>query len=152
MRLDKPMLTRKAKNSSTIAQVILILSDQDKVSDSWKSLFHQKGCMTVCETQENALQTCRIVDPALIVVDLDLPHVQKLDLFRGLRGVTSAPILMLIPNWNGDKILDAYNAGVDECLLKPVSPAFLVVKSMSWLLRHRWIGHDPSLSPVRTTI
>ena len=146
------MLTRKATNSPTIAQVILILSDQDKVSDSWEGPFHQKGCMTVFETQENAIQTCKIVDPALIVVDLGLPHAQKLDLFKGLRGTTSVPILLLIPNWNGDKILDAYNAGVDECLLKPVSPAFLVVKSMSWLLLHRWIGHDPSLSPVRTTI
>jgi len=45
---------------------------------------------------------------------------------------------------------DIYNIGVDECLLKPVSPAFLVVKAISWLLRKRWLGHEANLSHMYT--
>jgi hypothetical protein len=47
---------------------------------------------------------------------------------------------------------DIYNTGVDECLLKPVSPAFLVVKALSWFLRRRWLEPESDVSPVYTNI
>jgi hypothetical protein len=45
-----------------------------------------------------------------------------------------------------------FNIGVDECLLKPVSPAFLVVKALSWYLRKRWLEQDSNLPPVYTSL
>jgi hypothetical protein len=49
-------------------------------------------------------------------------------------------------------MLDIYNVGVDECLLKPVSPAFLMVKAISWFLRRRWLGQDSSVPEVYSNI
>jgi len=45
-------------------------------------------------------------------------------------------------------MIDIYNIGVDECLLKPVNPAFLVVKGITWLFRKRWLESDSGLSHV----
>ena len=43
------------------------------------------------------------------------------------------PILMLITANTVDEIVEANHEGADECLVKPVNPAVLVVKAMAWL-------------------
>jgi DNA-binding response OmpR family regulator len=146
------MLTWKSITSRTTVQVVLIISDQPDTATLWETSFQEKGFTTVCETHENALQTCRVVDPALIVIDIHLPHVKRIEFCSELRTVASGPILLLVSDYNGNQMLDFYNAGVDECLLKPVSPAFLVVKAISWFLRRRWLEHDSSLPQVYTNI
>lgn len=146
------MLTWKSLTSQTSVQVVLIISDQPDATTLWEISFQEKGFTTVFETYENALQTCRVIDPALIVIDTYLPHTKRLELCSELRAVASGPILLLVSDCDGNHMLDFYNAGVDECLLKPVSPAFLVVKAISWFLRRRWIERDSSLPQVYTNM
>jgi DNA-binding response OmpR family regulator len=146
------MLTWKSLTSQTTVQVVLIISDQPDTTALWETSFQEKGFTTVCEAYENALQTCRVVDPALIVIDTYLPHATRLEFCSELRAVATGPILLLVSDYNGNHMLDFYNVGVDECLLKPVSPAFLVVKAISWFLRRRWIERDSSLPQVYTNM
>jgi DNA-binding response OmpR family regulator len=40
---------------------------------------------------------------------------------------------MIISANTVDDIVEANQAGADECLIKPVNPAVLVVKAMAWL-------------------
>lgn len=140
------MLTWKSTTSPTTVQVVLIISDQADAPSLWKTTFQEKGFTTVHETQENALKTCRIVDPALIVVDTHVPHAKRLDFCSKLRAVASGPILLLVQDYNSSQMVDIYNAGVDECILQPISPAFLVVKAFSWFLRSRWLRQEPKLT------
>ena len=146
------MLTWKSLTSQTTVQVVLIISDQPDATTLWEISFQEKGFTTVFETYENALQTCRVIDPALIVIDTRLPHAKRLEFCSELRAVVSGPILLLVSDYDGNHMLDFYNAGVDECLLKPVSPAFLVVKAISLFLRRRWIERDSSLPQVYTNL
>lgn len=146
------MLTWSSKISPAIANVVLIISDQSDVSALWKSLFEQKGCMTVQELPENALLTCKVIGPSLIVIDAHLSHADRLMLCSKLRSMSASPILLLVSEYTGSQIVDIYNAGVDECLLKPVSPAFVVVKAMSWLLRNRWIRFKADVSTTYTAL
>lgn len=146
------MLTWKSTSSPTSVQVVLIISDQTDAPLLWKTTFQEKGFTTVHETHENALKTCRIVDPALIVVDTHLPHAKRLDFCSKLRAVASGPILLLVPDYNSSQMVDIYNVGVDECLLQPVSPAFLVVKAFSWFLRSRWLSQESNLPQAYNSI
>ena len=146
------MFASRSTISPTTVQVVLLISDQADNSLLWESSFQEKGFTTVCERPENALQICRVVDPALTVVDTNLPHAKRLEFCSNLRAVASGPILLLVPDYNGKQMNDIYNIGVDECLLKPVSPAFLVVKAISWFLRSRWLGHDANLASVYTGV
>jgi DNA-binding response OmpR family regulator len=132
------MLTWKSTISPTTVQVVLIISDQADTPLLWETTFQEKGFTTVHEAHENALQTCRILDPALVIIDSHQSHAKRLEFCSQLRAVFSGPILLLVPDYNSSQIVDIYNIGVDECLLKPVSPAFLVVKVLSWFLRRRW--------------
>jgi len=138
----------KSTVSPTSAQVILIISDQADTPLLWKNTFQEKGFTAILETHENALKTCRVIDPALVVIDSDLPPTTRLEFCTELRAVASGPILLLVPDYNSSQMVDIYNVGVEECLLKPVSPAFLVVKALSWFLRRRWLDQDSSFHPA----
>lgn len=142
--MEKNTLTLESKHAPTPAEVVLIVSDLDRSSEPWGTLFQQKGITTVQETPENALQTCKVVDPALIVINSYFSHEKRIALCKDLRTLTAEPIFLLVTNCDSNQIIDIYNAGVNEYLLRPVSPAFLVVKAKSWLLKRRWFVHNPA--------
>jgi DNA-binding response OmpR family regulator len=146
------MLTWNSTISPTTVQVVLIVSDQADTPLLWETPFQEKGFTTVHETYENAIKTCKIVDPALVVIDTHLPHAKRLEFCSKLRAVASGPILLLVSEYNSSQVVDIYNIGIDECLLKPVSPAFLVVKALSWFLRRRWLEQDLNSPKFSTDI
>jgi DNA-binding response OmpR family regulator len=146
------MLAWKSTISPTTVRAVLIVSDQTDIPSLWETTFQEKGFTTVRETHKNALETCRVVAPALVVLDTQLPQESRLELCSELRTITSGPILLLVPDYDSSQMADIYNTGVDECLLKPVSPAFLVVKALSWFLRRRWLEPESDVSPVYTNI
>jgi DNA-binding response OmpR family regulator len=45
-----------------------------------------------------------------------------------------------------DDIMEANRAGADECLIKPVNPAVLIVKAMAWL------GHGEKSSRIQAAM
>ena len=144
IKLETNTLTWESKHAPTPSEVVLIVSDQDRSSELWVTLFRQKGFTIVQETPENALQTCKVVDPALIVISSYISHEKRIALCKNLRTLTAEPIFLLVTNCDSTQIIEFYNAGVNEYLLRPVSPAFLVLKAKSWLLKRRWLAHNPA--------
>jgi DNA-binding response OmpR family regulator len=86
--------------------------------------------------------------PDLIILDISLPEGAILDLIRNLRAETLAPILLLTPVRSDEHVLEAYKAGVDDCLLKPVSPSLFQAKIKVWLRRSGNIFTD-ALNPLK---
>lgn len=142
------MLPWKTTISPTFAQVVLIISDQADIPLPWKSTFQAKGFTPIREDPDNALQACKIIDPALTVIDTHLPHAERVELCSKLRAMIASPILLLVPDYNSSQMLEIYSIGVDGCLLRPVSPVFFAVKALSWCLRRRWLDPDSNLSNV----
>ena len=132
------MITWKSLISPTSAQVVMIISDQTDTPLVWKSTFQEEGFTTVYETPEKALEKCKAIDPALVIIDTHYPHAKRLELCSQIRAVTPSPILLLVQDYNCNHMIDIYNIGIDECLLKPISPAFLMVKVLSLFLQRRW--------------
>ena len=137
------MSTRRTNQSFKPVQVILVISDLGEPSKLWTSALQQKGYTTIHETVEHAQQTCKVVAPDVIVIDIEMSHVRRLALCSKLRAISHEPIILLVSDCKGSEMVDIYNIGVNECLLKPISPAFLVVKVISWLLRKRWFAYHP---------
>lgn len=72
--------------------------------------------------------------PDLIVCDIDSESV-SIETITKLREQAVLPILLLTSNHAKKFILDAYAAGVDECILKPIEPVLFEVKLKAWLRR-----------------
>lgn len=113
---------------------VLILSDQPKTCAIWEPLFNQRNCIVLCESNiSNALQGARLVGPSLMLVDMQLTKSERASLLKNLREASRGPIIMLISANTAQDVFEANMAGADECLIKPVNPAVLVVKAMAWL-------------------
>jgi DNA-binding response OmpR family regulator len=46
-----------------------------------------------------------------------------------------APILLFLPAYHETEILEAYAGGVDDVVVKPVSPAIFMAKILAWMRR-----------------
>jgi DNA-binding response OmpR family regulator len=141
------MVTWNSDSDTIPLHTVLIISDQSDNAAIWESLFSQRNCIVLVETKiADALQSARLVGPSLMLVDVKLSNTERNTLLRGLRSASRGPILMTISATTVDDILEANQAGADECLLRPVNPAVLIVKAMAWL------GHGEKTSRVRAML
>jgi DNA-binding response OmpR family regulator len=128
------MVTWKTDVDTIPLHTVLIVSDQLDHVAIWDTLFSQKNCIVLSESNiSDALQSARLIGPSLMLVDMNLSRSDRSFLLNGLRSTSRGPILMLIHANTVDEIVEANREGADECLVKPVNPAVLVVKAMAWL-------------------
>ncbi len=139
------------KTNIETAYTVLIISDQPETAASWSTLFNQRNCIVLSESDRSyAVQSARLMDPSLMVVDLQLDKTERSAFLQELRAASRGHILMLISANTVEEIIEANRAGADECLVKPVNPAVLVIKAMAWLGH----GHrsQPISNPVSVTL
>lgn len=142
------MATWKTDIDTIPLHTVLIVSDHPEDVSALDALFQQRNCIVLTETNAaDALQTARLVGPSLMVVDMKLPTQKRDALLRELRATSRGPIILIASANNVEEVLEANQAGADECLVKPVNPAVLVVKAMAWL------GHGQRASvPVNVAV
>ena len=128
---------------------VYVVCDQNATAPIWGYLIREKGLVAILETVvERAMQHAPEDIPDLIVIDVHAPHPQRIELCRRYRALSSSPILLFLPASNETEILEAYQAGVDECVVKPVSPAIFLAKIMAWS-RRSW---SQPMAPVGTSL
>ena len=128
------MVTWNSDSDTVPLHTVLIISDQSDNVVVWESLFTQRNCIVLVETKiSDALQSARLVGPSLMLVDVKLSKPERTALLNGLRVASRGPILMTVSANTVEDIMEANQAGADECLIKPVNPAVLIVKAMAWL-------------------
>ena len=128
------MVTWKTDVDTIPLHTVLIVSDKQENVAIWDALFNQRNCIVLSESNvADALQSARLIGPSLMLVDINLSKADRAYLLSGLRAASRGPILMLINANTVDEIVEANQEGADECLVKPVNPAVLVVKAMAWL-------------------
>jgi DNA-binding response OmpR family regulator len=132
---------------------VLIISDQPKTVAVWDSLFNQRNCIVLSESNvADALQSARLVGPSLMLVDMQLSKSERTRLLNGLRAASRGPILMLVTADTVQEVVEANQAGADECLVKPVNPAVLVIKAMAWLGHGQRSERSLGLPAVNVTV
>ena len=128
------MVNSKSEASTVPLHTVLIISDQPDTIAGWDTLFNQRNCIVLSETNiHDAMQTARLVGPSLMLVDMKLSKAERTALLKGLREASRGPILMTVSANTVEDIIEANQSGADECLIKPVNPAVLIVKAMAWL-------------------
>jgi DNA-binding response OmpR family regulator len=115
---------------------VLLVSDDSESAGFWAYALGQKGLEVVrAGSAEEALDRWRAETFDLIIIDVYTPQLDGVDLGRRLRAEAVNPILLLTPDGAEANLLEAYQAGVDECVVKPISPRLLLAKVRDWLRR-----------------
>ena len=128
---------------------VLIVSNQHTTGPLWVFSLQQQNLHVMLEADPTkTLQRCEMETPDLIILDINLPEAQTVDLIRGVRGEMVTPVLLLTPPRAEENIIEAYNAGVDDYLIKPVSPSLFNAKVKVWL-RRSWSATTSTLDPVK---
>lgn len=83
----------------------------------------------------SALAAARQEKPDLIVLDLNLPGMDGIDVCRALRRESSVPIIMLTARVEETDRLIGLEVGADDYIIKPFSPRELVARVRAVLRR-----------------
>lgn len=115
---------------------VLLLSDDTEPLKLWAYGLAQRGISAtiadfIKERPEQYLQ-----EPSdVVIIDVYGASREALALCRRLRSQLVNPILMLAYITSEPQMVEAYEAGVDECIPKPIGLRLMVVKVRAWLRR-----------------
>ena len=145
---ENPPMTNPDPSNSQAALRVFIVCDQTDTAPIWGYMIREKGLVAILETSVQRAMGRAVEDiPDLIIIDVNASHAERIALCKKFRALSSSPILLFLPTNNEIEILEAYEAGVDECVIKPISPSIFVAKIAAWS-RRSWT--EP-MSPRRTS-
>jgi len=116
---------------------ILLIDDEPHIADVVVYVLEENGFKTFTALSgEAGLKSFRSRKPDLIVLDLNLPGISGLDLFRQIRALDPAvPVIMLTARSEEvDRVL-GLEIGADDYVTKPFSPRELAARVRAVLRR-----------------
>jgi len=128
---------------------IFVVCDRSDTAPVWGYILRQQGLTVILETSvDKALDRWSDEIPDLVVIDVDVTHHERMELYKNFRAMCVAPILLFLPTHHETQVLEAYENGVDEVVIKPISPPIFLAKIMAWV-RRSWTMPMNGLSLVR---
>ncbi len=131
-----------------MAGSVLLVEDEESLASLVQAYLVQEG-FTVASvgTGEAALARVERESLRLVVLDLNLPDMDGLDVCRRIRARSSVPIVMLTARDDEADRLAGLGAGADDYIGKPFSPKELVARMKAVLRRSEPSpGDEPMLS------
>jgi DNA-binding response OmpR family regulator len=126
-------------------ETILVVDDEQNIIELARMYLEQDGFrVEAANTGKAALDKIKLVDPALMVLDLMLPEIDGWEVCRRVRANSDLPIIMLTARDEDiDKIV-GLEIGADDYLTKPFNPRELVARVKAILRRS-----DRASSPTK---
>ena len=115
---------------------ILVVEDEKKLVTILKAYLEQAGFAVVTASDgQQALTVFRHEKPALVLLDLNLPVLDGLDVCRALRKESAVPIIMVTARIEETDRLIGLELGADDYISKPFSPREVVARVRAVLRR-----------------
>ncbi len=115
---------------------ILIVDDEIKIVKVVKLYLEKMGYKVI--TSMNGKEAIEIFErekPSLVILDLMLPDVSGEEICKYIRNTSRVPIMMLTAKIDETHILNGFDIGADDYILKPFSPRELVARVQAVLRR-----------------
>jgi len=110
-------------------ELILVVDDEPKIAKLAQDYLERSNYRVQTATDgTTALAMARHEKPDLIVLDLNLPEMDGLDITRALRRESDVPIIMLTARVDETDRLIGLEIGADDYITKPFSPRELVAR------------------------
>jgi two-component system, OmpR family, alkaline phosphatase synthesis response regulator PhoP len=128
-------------------ELILVVDDAPQIVKQARDYLERGGfCVAAAGDGKTALAMARQERPDLIVLDLNLPAMDGLDVCRALRRASDVPIIMLTARVEETDRLIGLELGADDYVTKPFSPRELVARVRAVLRRVQGGVHEPGLA------
>jgi len=128
---------------------ILIIEDESSLTRVLRSYLEKAGMSVVSATRgDTGLSLWEHEHPDLVLLDLNLPGLDGLDVAREIRRKTDTPIIMVTARVEETDRLIGLEIGADDYILKPYSPREVVARVRAVLRR----STGTAVTPQRLTV
>jgi len=119
-----------------VSEKILIIEDEAKIVRTLRLYLEQAGYQVAAVFDgSQALPAFRQERPSLVLLDLNLPGSDGLDVCRALRRDSDVPIIMITARISEADRLVGLELGADDYIVKPFSPREVVARVRAVLRR-----------------
>ena len=131
-------------------ELVLVVDDEPKITKLARDYLEQAGFLVLIASDgKDALALVRRERPDMVVLDLNLPQLDGLDVARQMRRESQVPIIMLTARAEETDRLIGLELGADDYITKPFSPRELVARVRAVLRRVRGDVHQSGVIRVR---
>ena len=123
---------------------VLVVDDEPMVRDVLSRYLQKEGFdVEVAEDGEQALAAFASSSPDLVLLDLMLPRIDGLEVFRRMREQSSTAVIMLTAKGEETDRVVGLELGADDYVTKPFSPREVVARVRAVLRRSTPPATDP---------
>jgi two-component system KDP operon response regulator KdpE len=108
----------------------ILVVDSDPQSQKMMTIVLDEDNFTLidCLTGKQATRLAVSTKPDLVLLDLNLPDMQGLDVMTALREWSEVPIIILSARAEDSDVVEALNRGADDYVIKPFSADILLAR------------------------
>ena len=118
-------------------QIVIVEDDMDLAKGLCKALKDDDRSIVSCEDLKSARDQIFLSNPALIILDINLPDGNGLDLVREMREKNlQVPVILLSANDTDSDIVRGLELGADDYVTKPFSLRVLRARVNTQLRKH----------------
>lgn len=115
---------------------LLLIEDDDGIITPLTMYLEQTGFeVTVCKNGTDALARFQDTKPHIIILDINLPGKNGIEVCREIRATSAIPIIILSARESEDDKVSLLELGADDYVSKPFSPRELVARIHALLKR-----------------
>jgi two-component system NtrC family sensor kinase len=124
-------------SQTTTGATLLIVDDDASAREGLRSVFENAGHRTIAVSDApSALRLLHKQPCDLVMLDVELPEIDGLTFCRLLRAqplMQKLPVVVFSASDSEDRKVEAFNAGVDDYIVKPSTPGELLSRVTSHL-------------------
>ena len=114
---------------------ILIIEDDIWISQSLKLYLENSNFEVFLHGEWNdAIKTIKKIEPNIIILDINLPWKDWINICKETRNFSKVPIIMLTARWSELDKINWLEVWADDYIAKPFSPRELLAR-INWILR-----------------
>lgn len=118
-----------------LAPTVLVVDDEELNRHLYGSLLTGAGFrVELARDGEDAIAQLRDAKPDIVLLDFLMPRVTGPEVLRWMRGTVShgeTPVVLLTASGDAEHVAEAFDAGADDYLLKPINPRILLARVRS---------------------
>jgi two-component system OmpR family response regulator len=130
---------------------VLVVDDEPVVAEVLERYLRREGFeVSVARDGEAAVAAALADKPDLVLLDLMLPRLDGLDVFRRIRAQQAVPVIMLTAKGEETDRVVGLEMGADDYVAKPFSGRELLARIKAVLRRTRAVPRPPAPEQLQT--
>ncbi|MFD8245481.1 response regulator [Nocardia sp. NPDC059691] len=138
------------KTPDAVATKVLVVDDEPQIVRALRINLSVRGYEVITAATGGAgLRAAADRHPDVVILDLGLPDMDGIEVLAGLRGWTSAPVIVLSARTDSADKVEALDAGADDYVTKPFGMDELLARLRAAV--RRGVTDPDASAPVVTT-